>query len=361
MVWRACAEAVSKTWNSGRRWVLSLPWIAVGVRTGGGYQPPLLHRLLKPRIPGNAVNGLGERAFRRPRPVYHFRETPSVKLGFKWVQQVFYTRMINHPAFHQRIEDRRANISRPMGPPAETRVEDTPENWARQVKDFSLAHEADMVGIARVRQEWVYEGFDVKLPWIIMQGVVQDYEKIATAPEHTTNMEVLDQYNRAHRANYALAQWIGERGYTAERYRGFMGTSLAMIPAAIKAGLGVLGKHGSLMHHTHGPNFRLGYVLTDMPLIADAPHESPVDDFCMNCQICARECPTDAISDTKQWVRGVEKWYVDVDKCLPFFNDTFGCNICIAVCPLSRPGLSEPLLHKLARRRERLLHRDDAR
>ncbi len=134
-----------------------------------------------------------------------------------------------------------------------------------------------------------------------------------------------------------------------------MGTSLAMIPAAIEAGLGVLGKHGSLIHPKYGPNFRLGYVMTDMPLIADTPDESPVDDFCMSCQLCTRECPTDAISDAKQWVRGVEKWYVEIDKCLPFFNDTFGCNICIAVCPFSRPGISEPLLHKLERRRERQL------
>ncbi|MEJ0061597.1 MAG: hypothetical protein WDM79_19425 [Terricaulis sp.] len=53
-----------------------------------------------------------------------------------------------------------------------------------------------------------------------------------------------------------------------------MGTSLAMIPAAIEAGLGVLGKHGSLYHPKYGPNFRLGYVMTDMPLIADTPDES---------------------------------------------------------------------------------------
>ncbi|MEJ0061598.1 MAG: hypothetical protein WDM79_19430 [Terricaulis sp.] len=91
------------------------------------------------------------------------------------MQQLFYTRMINEPVFHQRIEDRRANINKPMDPPAETKVEDTPENWSRQIKAFSLANEADMVGIARVRPEWVYEGFEVKLPWIIMQGVVQDY------------------------------------------------------------------------------------------------------------------------------------------------------------------------------------------
>ena len=65
-------------------------------------------------------------------------------------------------------------------------------------------------------------------------------------------------------------------------------------------------------------------------------------------------CPPEALFDTKQTVRGVEKWYVDFDRCLPFFNQTNGCAICIAVCPWSRPGVGPNLAGKLARRRERL-------
>lgn len=326
----------------------------VGTRTKKGYKPPVLHRLLKPRIRGNAINGLGERTLRRPQPVYHFRETPNVKLPFKWVQQLFYSRMSRSPSFVHRIEERRQNIRRALPPIAPEKQQNSPEGWARQVKEFALAHEADWVGIARMRPEWVYEGFEVKEPWIIMEAVAQNFEKIKTAPAHTTNEEVLDQYNRAHRANYHLASWIRSQGYYAERYKGFLGTALTMIPAAIAAGAGQLGKHGSLIHRKFGPNFRLGYVLTDMPLVADQPDEDlPVDDFCSRCQVCTRECPTGAISDTKQWVRGVEKWYVDFDKCVPFFNDTFGCNVCIAVCPFTRPGAAEPLFQKLTRRRAR--------
>lgn len=328
--------------------------LILGTRGKKGYEQSLLHRLLKPRVLGNAINGLGERTLRRPQPVYHFRETPGVKLHFKWVQQLFYTRMSRHPNFRHRIEERRRNILRPLPQIARQRIEDTPEGWTRKVKEFALSHEADLVGVARMQQEWVFEGFEIKAPWIIMEGVAQNYERIRTAPEHTTNMEVLDQYNRAHRANYTLASWIREQGYYAERYKGFMGTPLTMIPAAIAAGLGQLGKHGSLMNRKYGPSFRLGYVLTDMPLVEDAPDELPVDDFCASCQLCTRECPTEAISDTKQWVRGVEKWYVDFDKCVPFFNDTFGCNVCIAVCPFTRPGASESLFEKLMRRRARV-------
>ncbi len=134
--------------------------IFMGTRTSRGYRPPLLHWLLKPRIRGNTINGLGERTPRRPDPVYHFRETPNVKLPFKWVQQLFYSRMTRSPAFHDRIEERRANILKPLPPIADRQQPGTPESWATQVKEFGLAHEADFVGIARMRPDWVYEGFD---------------------------------------------------------------------------------------------------------------------------------------------------------------------------------------------------------
>ena len=49
-------------------------------------------------------------------------------------------------------------------------------------------------------------------------------------------------------------------------------------------------------------------------------------------------------------VRGDTKWYVDFDKCVPYFNETTGCGICIAVCPWSRPGVAANLVEKLARR-----------
>jgi len=45
----------------------------------------------------------------------------------------------------------------------------------------------------------------------------------------------------------------------------------------------------------------------------------------------------------------VKKWYVDFDRCLPFFNETAGCAICLAACPWSKPGVADKMLVKLAR------------
>jgi epoxyqueuosine reductase QueG len=94
----------------------------------------------------------------------------------------------------------------------------------------------------------------------------------------------------------------------------------------------------------------LGTIVTDLPLVADQPVDIGVDDLCTRCNVCVRECPVDAIYQEKQPVRGVEKWYVDFDKCIYYFTETAGCGICIEVCPWSEEGkgpwLSEKMLSK---------------
>ena len=129
-----------------------------------------------------------------------------------------------------------------------------------------------------------------------------------------------------------------------------MTSKVLMIPPAIACGFGELGKHGSLINAEFGSSFRLSAVLTDAPFAPTPQRTFEIDSFCASCRVCENACPPEAISPFKQLVRGVEKWYVDFDRCLPFFNQTHGCAICIAVCPWSRPGVGINLAAKLARR-----------
>jgi epoxyqueuosine reductase QueG len=98
-----------------------------------------------------------------------------------------------------------------------------------------------------------------------------------------------------------------------------------------------------MISREHGSNFRLATVLTDLPLAADAPVDIGVDDVCAFCRRCVDDCPPRAIYEEKQVVRGQRKWYVDFDKCIPYFVKTYGCSICIEVCPWSEPGRGAPL------------------
>jgi epoxyqueuosine reductase len=136
----------------------------------------------------------------------------------------------------------------------------------------------------------------------------------------------------------------------AQAFPGPSADALLMIPAAVASGLGELGKHGSLISRQFGAGVRLAGVTTDMPLVATSAEPFGADEFCTNCQVCTRACPPGAISEQKQMVRGVERWYVDFEKCIPAFTELAGCAICIADCPSTRPDARPKLLATMARR-----------
>jgi epoxyqueuosine reductase QueG len=204
-----------------------------------------------------------------------------------------------------------------------------------------------------LKDEWLFERHKLSQKWIIMIGVAHDYDQIKHAPEDLAGAEVIRQYGRGTKAAKDIATWIRERGRDAVPHGGPMAGSLLLIPPAIECGFGELGKHGSIINREFGSSFRLACVLTDIPLVATEKETYGVDDFCSRCQVCANECPPEAILPEKNWVRGERKWYVDFDKCIPFFNENYGCAICIAVCPWSIPGRGPRIVEQLARRAAR--------
>lgn len=326
--------------------------ILKGKKIKDGYLPSLLHRFFTPDISGNTINGLGEQSLRRPTPIYHwFKDKPSYP--FKWIERLFILNNSFSWRGQKLVIEALNYLKQPFEPVADAQVERSPEDWTRQIKQFILANGADAVGIARLREDWVFEGKSVNNEWIIVLGFHPDYEVFSTVPETEGELETLRTYNRGHRTAVKLANWIRRQGTYAYGYGAPFAGPVNLVPAALAAGLGELGKHGSIISRKFGSAFRLAYVLTDIPLLEDTADEFGADDFCVNCQVCSKACPPRAIFAEKQKVRGVEKWYVDFDKCIPFFNDTLGCGICIAVCPWSRPGVADRMVAKMARRRER--------
>jgi len=308
---------------------------------------------LFPGISGNAVNGLGETVPRRPLPFFWH---PADRHDFGSLQTEVIAYHRQSPAVAKEFSPAQPRGPKPI-PRAAEKAERSPEDWTRAVKAFALAHEGDLVGITLLDPLYVYEGYEIKHPTLIMIGVSMDYDELSQVPPSFENpssaVEVARQYNRASRVCRELANFILAQGYEAETYPGPYAKQLNMIPAAIAAGLGQLGKHGSMINRTYGSSFRLSAVSTDMPLISDGPDEFGSEDFCMSCQLCVKDCPPGAISDEKQMVRGVEKWYVDFDKCIPYFGEALACGICLAVCPWSRPGTGPKLAEKMLTRRAR--------
>jgi Pyruvate/2-oxoacid:ferredoxin oxidoreductase delta subunit len=250
-------------------------------------------------------------------------------------------------------EERQSAIDEAVPPVADVAVERGAADWTRLVKAAAYAAGADAVGITAVQPQWVYEGYEVRQRWAIVLCVAHDWEALRTAPEDVAAAEVIRQYGRGIRVAKGVAAAIRRDGHDAMPHGGPMAYPMLLVPAAIAAGLGELGKHGSLINRTLGSNLRLACVLTDVPLVPDGVGEFGAEDFCTRCQACANACPPQAIGDEPQVVRGERRWYVDFDRCLPFFNEHQGCAVCLSVCPWNLPGVAPNLVRKLAARRER--------
>jgi Pyruvate/2-oxoacid:ferredoxin oxidoreductase delta subunit len=305
-----------------------------------------------PETSGNVINGLGEASERRASPF--FWHPPDRQTHGALQKEV--------TDYHRQSAEVRKWFSPnpPDGRGPETisqndeKVTKSPAEWSDLVKQHALANEGDLVGIAEIDPAWIYAGYEIAEPRVIVVGVSMDYTELAQAPSSFENTRaavvVAREYNRAARACRELRNFILRQGYFARAYQGPYATALNFLPAAIAAGFGELGKHGSLINREYGSSLRLSAVTTDMPLVPDAPDVFGADEFCMRCQACTNACPPDAISNNKQLVRGVEKWYVNFDKCIPYFGETLGCALCLAQCPWSRPGNSINLIDKLRKR-----------
>ena len=319
------------------------------------FHPDPEQMALMPDRSGNDINGQGETEFRRPTRVYWHNPKDIPHGGIqKWMVGRF-NRVDDFKNVY--AEGDRGPLQ--FNPVAVHQQQDSAENWVAKVREFALHHEADLVGIAAMNPDWSYDdcGSDVA-PWVIILGVEMDHARLAQAPSSDTDtasaLEVSVQYNRGARVAGHLANWIRGQGYDSESHAGPWAGPMTLTPAALACGFGELGKHGNIINGKYGSSFRISAVVTDLPLLADEIDEFGADGFCTRCQVCINACPVDAITNDKQLVRGFEKWYVDFDKCITYFNETHGCGICIAVCPWSRPGASPRLAEKIARRKKRL-------
>ena len=310
------------------------------------WQPSAEQMALWPELSGNTINGVGEQAVRQPSPVYW--HAPESTVHGK-LQQWFYGRMT--PTVLRAREERMLAMDEPVSPLNAFAEQHSAPEWTTLVKDAAMVVGADAVGITRMQPQWVYDGYEVSQQWAIIVCVAHDWDELRTAPADTAAAEVIRQYGRGIRVAKRLAGFLRERGHDAAPHGGPLAMPMLLLPAAISAGLGELGRHGSLINRTLGSNLRLACVLTDVPLIADVTDDFGADEFCTKCQACTNACPPEAISAEKKVVRGVEKFYVDFDKCLPYFNETQGCAICLAACPWNIPGVADGMVVKLATRR----------
>ena len=140
-----------------------------------------------------------------------------------------------------------------------------------------------------------------------------------------------------------IARQIRNMGFKAKAHTVLDGDVLQP-PLLLLSGLGEVSRIGEVILHPFlGPRLKSGVVTTDMPLAHDRPIDFGLQNFCENCQKCARECPSGAITaGPKVMFNGYETWKSDSQKCTSYRITTKGgamCGRCMKTCPWNLEGL----------------------
>ncbi len=230
--------------------------------------------------------------------------------------------------------------------PVRTEIDD-PAAAAAEIKALATDMGADLVGIAAYDRRFIFSGVEPPAhDFVIVIAMGMKYDLMADIGPRSQD-EVHDVYYRLDDLAVRLTHHIGAWGYHAR-----MQPNGGDIPIPVYgwlAGLGELGKHGSLISPTLGSSLRLCAVTTDMPLGPDGARDFGIDEVCTKCRMCTRFCPGDAIRPDKQRVNGLTRWHVDTPKCEPYFHKLYGCKICLMVCPLNGHGQFRAQYKELSR------------
>lgn len=113
---------------------------------------------------------------------------------------------------------------------------------------------------------------------------------------------------------------------------------------AVRAGLGWIGRQGSLVNRQWGTTLFLGELLVNLELASTVP--APAANNCGDCRKCVEACPTGAIQadglvDARRCIAylSIEHQGEIPEALQPLMGDTlFGCDRCTAVCPYNPEG-----------------------
>jgi reductive dehalogenase len=215
---------------------------------------------------------------------------------------------------------------------------------------------ADLIGICEASPWMWYSHYDDGRPiepyhkYAVVMLIDQGFETMegASGDDWISGAQSMRAYMRGAEIAGVMAAHLRRLGYSA-RSQTNADSDILQIPPTLMAGLGELSRIGELVLSPFvGPRFKTVVLTTDLPLAVDLPIDFGLQDFCEQCNKCARECPCAAIPfGPKVMFNGYEMWKPDVEKCTKYrVNNAKGsaCGRCMKTCPYNTEGL---LTHRL--------------
>ena len=108
---------------------------------------------------------------------------------------------------------------------------------------------------------------------------------------------------------------------------------------AVRAGLGVYGRHGLVISPTWGTRFNIGLLVVDAE--CETSPAQAFDPGCADCGRCIKACPTGALAFTHTRVYTVERCIsyltqkegLSPEEAAMLGNQLYGCDLCQDACP----------------------------
>ena len=215
---------------------------------------------------------------------------------------------------------------------------------------------ADLIGICEASPWMWYSHYDDGRPiepyhkYAVVMLIDQGFETMegASGDDWISGAQSMRAYLRGAEIAGVMAAHLRRLGHPA-RSQTNADSDILQIPPTLMAGLGELSRIGELVLSPFvGPRFKTVVLTTSLPLAIDLPIDFGLQDFCGQCNKCARECPCAAIPfGPKVMFNGYEMWKPDVEKCTKYrVNNAKGsaCGRCMKTCPYNTEGL---LTHRL--------------
>ena len=214
------------------------------------------------------------------------------------------------------------------------------EVFARERAALQASHEVGRSGPLRFTYDDPNLATDVSqsFPWA-KSLVVASYDYLPQADTPSQEGAVVgrfataNQYDGVRRITGAIAECLQARGYRAEILSD--DNRLVDRAAAVRAGVGWLGKSTMVLAPGHGPWMLLGTVVTD----ASIPASSPMQRDCGTCSACIPACPTGALGERGLDARRCLSTWLQTPGSVPHWirplmgRRVYGCDDCLTACP----------------------------
>ncbi len=208
-----------------------------------------------------------------------------------------------------------------------------------QLEEMAHAAGTRDIKYVRVPPNAIFRDKGLPHPYAILFTVEMDKEKLDAAPSFNAFREVARGYKNLAVIGNRMARFLRGQGFAA-----YPGTALGgltdYVYLAELAGLGATGYHGLLITPNEGARLRINTIytnITNLPIHTENEHRW-VRDLCAMCKKCIRVCPVAAIFDQPVPRGDGGMQCIDHAACRDYFNQNFGCAICLIECPFSQLG-----------------------